>query len=111
MSKGRRSEEAGRGEILDWLHEQGQRREATVPEFDVEKTLRLVRAARGSEARDFWADLTPAEREAFKSAAREQTFPDGTVLMRQDEPADSIMVIPGDMIGESGRVAGNVRWS
>jgi Cyclic nucleotide-binding domain len=94
-------------------------------------TLRLVRAARDAEAREFWADLTPAEREAFKSAAREQTFPDGTVLMRQDEPADSIMVIlggrttvvvdddgrerivarrgPGDMIGESGRAAGNVR--
>ena len=131
MSEGRRSAEAGPGDILDWLHEQGKRRDATVPEFDVEKTLRLVRAALDADTRNFWADLTHTEREAFKSASREQTFPDGTALMRQDEPSGEVMVIldgqtavvvaddgqerviarrgPGDMIGESGRTPGNVR--
>lgn len=99
--------------------------------FDVEKTLRLVRAARDADTRNFWADLTPTEREAFKSATREVTFPEGTALMRQGEPADEVMVIldgwtvvvvdddgrdrviarrgPGDMIGESGAVPGNTR--
>ena len=34
------------GDALDWLHEQGKRRSEVVPEFDVEETLRGVRAAR-----------------------------------------------------------------
>ena len=33
------------GDALDWLHDQGQRRSAAVPEFDVEKTLRKMRSA------------------------------------------------------------------
>lgn len=131
MSKGRRSDEAGREDILDWLHEQGKRRDATAPEFDVEKTLRLVRAVRDADTRNFWADLTPTEQEAFRSATRELTFPEGAALMRQGEPAGEVMVIlegrtvvvvdddgrdrviarrgPGDMIGESGAVPGNTR--
>jgi hypothetical protein len=36
----------GVGDALDWLHEQGKRRSETVPEFDVEETLRAVRTAR-----------------------------------------------------------------
>ena len=32
------------GDALDWLHEQGKRRSEAVPEFDVEETLRQVRA-------------------------------------------------------------------
>jgi len=134
MSKDRRSDRASRGDILEilaWLHEQGKRRDAVVPEFDVEKTLRLVRAARDADARKFWADLTRTEREAFRAASRERTFPDGTALMHQGQSADEVMVIldgrtavvvdddgrerliarrgPGDMIGESGRTPGNVR--
>ena len=131
MSEGRRSAEAWRGDILDWLHEQGKRRDATVPEFDVEKTLRLVRAARDADTRHFWADLTQTERKAFRSASREHGFPDGAALMRQGEPSGEVMVIldgrtavvvdddgqerviarrgPGDMIGESGRAPGNLR--
>jgi hypothetical protein len=35
---------------LDWLHEQGKRRAESVPEFDVEATLRCVRAARAADA-------------------------------------------------------------
>jgi transcriptional regulator with XRE-family HTH domain len=42
---------AGRGDILDWLHEQGKQRGARVPEFDVEKILNVVRAARKSDSR------------------------------------------------------------
>jgi DNA-binding MarR family transcriptional regulator len=33
------------GDTLDWLHEQGKRRSDAVPGFDVEETLRKVRAA------------------------------------------------------------------
>jgi len=36
---------AGVGNALEWLHEQGKRRMAAVPDFDVEETLRVVRAA------------------------------------------------------------------
>lgn len=42
---------AGNGDILDWLHEQGKRRDARVPEFDVERILSVVRAARKSDSR------------------------------------------------------------
>ncbi len=33
-----------KGDTLDWLHEQAKRRAHAVPEFDVEKTLRKIRA-------------------------------------------------------------------
>lgn len=45
------SADAGNGDILDWLHEQGKRRDARVPEFDVERILSVVRAARKSDSR------------------------------------------------------------
>jgi len=131
MSAGKRSAGAGHGDVLDWLHERGKRRDASVPEFDVDKILRLVRIVQATDPENFWTALTPAEREAFRSAAREQVFSAGTALMRQGEPADEVMVIlegratvvmddddrdrvvarrgPGDMIGESGREPGNVR--
>jgi DNA-binding CsgD family transcriptional regulator/nucleotide-binding universal stress UspA family protein len=38
------------GDALDWLHEQGKRRARTVPEFDLETTLRALRAARDADA-------------------------------------------------------------
>jgi CRP-like cAMP-binding protein len=131
MNAGKRSAGAGRGAVLDWLHEQGKRRDAWVPEFDVERILRLVRIIRATDPGNFWTALTPAEREAFRSAAHEQVFSTGSALMRQGEPADEVMVIldgrttviadddgrdrviarrgPGDMIGESGAAPGNVR--
>ena len=38
------------GDALDWLHEQGKRRARTVPEFDLEATLRKLGAARDADA-------------------------------------------------------------
>jgi hypothetical protein len=136
MSKGISADEAGHGDILDWLHRQGKQRDENVPEFDVEKTLRLVRAARDASTRDaeaanFWNVLTPAEQGDLVAAARRRTFPAGTALMREGEHADCVMVIldgrtkvileenggerviaergPGDVVGERGTAPGGVR--
>jgi hypothetical protein len=38
------------GDALEWLHEQGKRRAGTAPEFDVEETLRKVRAVQDADA-------------------------------------------------------------
>lgn len=117
------------GDILDWIYQQGTRRDEEIPEFDVEKTLRLVRAvraigARGHDPSNFWSQLGHAERADLVSAASKQTFPPGTTLMREGEQAGSVMIIldgwtevsideegrarviarrgPGDLIGEHG---------
>lgn len=37
-------------DVLDWLHEQGKRHAGTVPEFDLDATLRKLRAARNADA-------------------------------------------------------------
>ncbi len=80
---------------------------------------------------NFWSVLSPTERRAFESAARVQTFPVGTALMREGEQASEVIVIldgwtkvcldddgqerviaergPGDLVGERGTVPGNVR--
>jgi len=121
----------GRGDLLDWLYERGKQRARQVPEFDVERTISRAYAARDAGAVNFWSVLSPAERSAFESAALKRAFAPGTVLMRQGEQADSVMVIlggrakvcidedgrervitergPGDLIGERGTVPGSVR--
>jgi len=38
------------GDALDWLHEQGKQRDRSVPEFDLEETLGVLRAARAADA-------------------------------------------------------------
>jgi hypothetical protein len=117
------------GEILDWLHEHGKREDDKVPEFDVEKTLRLVRAVReiGSrepDPKNFWSLLGRTERGDLVSAASKHAFPPGIALMREGEQAGNVMIIlagwtkvltnaggrerviarrgPGDLIGEHG---------
>ena len=119
------------GDLLDWLYERGRQRAERVPEFDVERTISRVNAVRDAGAVNFWSVLSPAERNAFESAARRQVFAAGTALMREGEQADAVMVIldgrarvcidedgrervitergPGDLIGESGTVPGGVR--
>jgi CRP-like cAMP-binding protein len=127
------------GDTLDWLHEQGKRREDKVPELDVETTLDRVRAwDRGTPAAEayadayrvnFWQALSPTEQAAFAAAAREQVFPAGTALMREGEPANDVIVIldgwaevcvrerdqviadrgPGQLVGERGTAPGRVR--
>lgn len=121
----------GHRDVLDWLHEQGKQRGQRVPAFDVEEILRLVRAARGAEAVNFWAALSPAEQEAFAAAAHERRFPAGGVLMREGDRAGHVMVIragrvkvcvkandgerviaeraAGDLVGEHGTMPGGVR--
>ena len=121
----------GPGNVLDWLYEQGKQRGEYVPEFDVEKTLSRARAARDAGAVNFWSVLSPTERRAFESAAREQTFPARAALMREGEQAGEVIVIldgwtkvcvdedgqeqviaergPGDLVGERGTQPGNVR--
>jgi CRP-like cAMP-binding protein len=129
MSKGVYSDEYG--EILEWLHERGRQRAHELPEFDIERTISRARAARAASAVNFWSVLSPTERTAFESAARQQAFAPGTPLMREGEPAGEVFVIidgwtkicldeggveriiaergPGDLIGESGTAPGNVR--
>jgi CRP-like cAMP-binding protein len=123
------------GETLDWLHEQGRRRDERVPELDVETTLDVVRAWEHAAAEadayrvNFWQALSPTEQAAFASAAREQVFPAGAALMREGEPADDVIVIldgwtkvcvreqdqviaergPGQLVGERGTAPGRVR--
>ena len=136
MSKETSVDAAGHGDILDWMHREGKRRGERVPEFDVEQTLRLVRASRDISARDvtapnFWTALTPTEQADLVSAAAKQTFQAGTALMHEGEPAGSVMVIldgwtkvcvreggrervvaergPGNFVGESGRPPSGVR--
>jgi CRP-like cAMP-binding protein len=136
MSKGISADAAGHGDILDWMHKEGKRRGERVPEFDVEQTLRLVRAVRDISARDvtapnFWTALTPTDQADLVSAAEKQTFQAGTALMHEGEPAESVMIIldgrtkvcvresgserevaergPGDFVGESGRPPSGVR--
>lgn len=120
-----------RGDVLDWLHEQGKQRMANVPGLDVERAISRVRVARAAGAVDFWSALSPTERTAFESAARPQEFAPGTHLMREGEQAGEVFVIlhgwtkvcldedgaerviaergPGDLIGEGGTAPGNVR--
>ena len=127
----RRVPVGGQRDLLDWLYELGKQRAERVPEFDVERTISRAYAARDAGAVNFWTVLNPAERSAFESAARRQAFAPGTALMREGEHADAVMVIldgwakvcldedgrervitergPGDLIGESGTVPGNVR--
>ena len=136
MSNGISADPAGHEDIFDWLHALGKRREERVPEFDAEKTLRLVRAVRdistrGSGTVNFWNALTPTEQGDLVAAAQKQTFRVGVALMGQGEWADTVMVIldgrtkvcvddggrelviaergPGDLVGEHGIEAGGVR--
>lgn len=128
--------ESRRGDVLDWLYEHGKRPDEKVPEFDVEKTLRLVRAvseigAREPDAANFWSLLGQAERGDLVSAASKHAFPRGIALMREGERAGNVMIIldgwtkvlvnaegrdreivrrgPGDLIGEHGAAPGGLR--
>jgi hypothetical protein len=131
--EGRGAERAG--DILDWLHDQARRRRDEMPEFDAEETLRLLRAIRAAGARDdagtFWTALSRADWADIVSASRKRAFPAGTVLMREGQPADTVMVVldgrvqvsvrergrdrviaergPGDLVGEHGAAPGGVR--
>jgi CRP-like cAMP-binding protein len=129
MSKGARRDEYG--EIVDWLHERGKQSGRELPEFDVDKTISRGYAARYAGAINFWNDLSLTERNAFERAARRQVFRPGTELMHEGEPAEEVFVIldgsvkvclaedgrervitergPGDLIGEGGIKAGNLR--
>lgn len=40
-----------------------------------------------------WGDLEPAERKAFRSVAVSRTYPAGARLIREDDPADYVIVI------------------
>lgn len=79
----------------------------------------------------FWGALTEIERRAFRAVAHEHTFPSGTLLMREGEPAHHVMVIlrgrtkisvldsgaqrilaergPGQLVGERAALELNVR--
>jgi CRP-like cAMP-binding protein len=119
----------GNGDVLGWLYRHGEDPRGELPEFDVEKTLRLVRAVQEISAREpdrgnFWSLLSQAERADLVSAATKQAFPGGSALMREGEQADNVMIIldgwttvsvnaggterviarrgPGDLIGEHG---------
>ncbi len=118
-------------DVLDWLYERGKQRGNSMPAFDVERTLSRALAARDAGAVNFWSVLSLTERRAFESAAHVRTFPAGTALMREDEPAGEVMVIlegwtkicleedgqeqviaergPGDLVGESATLPGKVR--
>jgi CRP-like cAMP-binding protein len=136
VKKGPSGRGAAGGDVLDWLYRHGRRRDEEVPEFDVEKTLRLVRAVREVGAREpdpgcFWSLLNQAERGDLVSAADKQAFPDGSVLMREGEQAGNVMIIldgwttvsvgaggrerviarrgPGDLIGEQGAARDGLR--
>jgi CRP-like cAMP-binding protein len=83
----------------------------------------------GADAPTFWQSLTTAEQEALKACAQRRTYPRGTALCREAEPAESVFIItsgrtgiyvgrpggrrliairkPGDIIGE--RAAFEVR--
>jgi CRP-like cAMP-binding protein len=116
-------------DVLDWLYRHGEDPGGELPEFDVEKTLRLVRAiqqisAREPDRENFWSLLSQAERADLVSAATKQAFPCGSALMREGEQADNVIIIldgwttvsvdarrterviarrgPGDLIGEHG---------
>jgi hypothetical protein len=57
-----------------------------------------VRSGREAGRRDtgsvnFWESLGPAEREAFRSRARERSFAQGARLMREGETADHVVAI------------------
>jgi len=124
------------GDVLDWLCRHGGRPDDQIPEFDVEKTLRLVRAVRDISAREpdlanFWSLLSRAERADLVSAATKHAFPGGVALMHAGEQAGNVMVIlegwtevtasvegrerfiarrgPGDLIGEHGAAPGGLR--
>ena len=98
MKKGMPTGEPWGGDVLNWLYEHGKRPDETVPEFDVEKTLRLVRAVREIGAREpdptnFWSLLGHAERGDLVSAASKHAFPHGIALMRESEQAGNVMII------------------
>jgi signal-transduction protein with cAMP-binding, CBS, and nucleotidyltransferase domain len=129
MKKGMSDGEPRGENVIDLLYEHGKRHEKEIPEFDVEKTLRFIRAAREACAREpqptnFWSLLGHTERGDLVSAASKREFPRGTVLMREGEQAGNVMIIldgwttvlvnaggrerivatrgPGDLLGERG---------
>jgi Cyclic nucleotide-binding domain len=135
MSELEGRDSAWASDVLDWLHDQARLRRDGAPEFDAEKTLRLLHAVRDAAARDdsvtFWTALGSVGWCDIVSASHKQMFPAGTVLMREGEPADTVMVIlvgrvrvsvedrgldrvmaergPGDLVGEHGAAPGGVR--
>lgn len=136
MKKGMPTGEPRGEDVLDWLYEHGKRHDENVPEFDVGKTLRLVRAVREVSAREpdptnFWSLIGQAERGDLVSAASKHAFPRGVALMVEGEQAGNVMIIldgwtkvlvnaegreriicrrgPGDLIGEHGVAPGGLR--
>lgn len=136
MSRGMNPDAAGDRDILDRMHIQGKRRDERIPEADIEKTLRLVRAVRDLGTREagpanFWSALSVTDQGDLLSAAQKRTFPAGAVLMREGEHAGSVLVVldgrvkawvheqgrertvaergPGDVVGEQGATPGGVR--
>ena len=124
------------GDVLDWLYQYGREPAGELPEFDMEKTLRLVRAVREISVREpdpgnFWSLLSQAERGDLVSTASKHAFSSGSVLMHEGEQADTVMIIleggtevrvaargrqlviarrgPGDLIGEHGVARDGVR--
>ena len=90
-----------------------------------------VHRRRNPAAVIFWAALEPAERKAFRSVAVSRTYAAGTWLIREDDPADHVIVIlsgrtkicveedgrervlaergPGQLVGERGALHVSVR--
>jgi CRP-like cAMP-binding protein len=52
-----------------------------------------TRASEARRTKPFWTSLTPAEQRALKARAQEVSFPVGVALLRQDQPADHVLVI------------------
>jgi signal-transduction protein with cAMP-binding, CBS, and nucleotidyltransferase domain len=136
MKKGMPTGQRRGGDVLGWLYRHSGQQDEEVPEFDVEKTLRLVRAIREIGAREpdptnFWSLLGSAERGDLVSAASKQAFPRGIALMSEGEQAGNVMIIldgwtkilvneggrerviarrgPGDLVGEHGAAPGGLR--
>jgi class 3 adenylate cyclase len=96
-----------------------------IPRADTGRQSRPI----GADAPTFWQSLATAEQEALETCAQRRTYPRGTALCREAEPAESVFIInsgrtgiyagrpgerrliairkPGDIIGE--RAAFEVR--
>jgi DNA-binding XRE family transcriptional regulator len=85
---------AGVYDILDWLHEQGKRRAEAVPEFDVEKTLSRVRAARYADAHAQTSSTETAALSGSSGRSAQAYFREGGNTSQPGRPQTSLLDDP-----------------
>ena len=94
---------AREGDALDWLHEQGMRRGRSIPEFDLDETLAVVRnVANDQRLPDEPVQLAAARPDLAESAAA-RAAPE-MLAEGATQPAEDLRVMTPSLAGVSGEL-------